>query len=108
MRKRGFSGKGRRQRRGPRRGFGVCKINKNSQSLQKRLERPVPCKQGAADLKASPHAADPIKLLMREMPFVRDVCVFLRLLENDDPQVALERRILSKRVFAVICRCFAD
>ena len=81
---------------------------KNRQSLQKRLERPVPCKQGAADLKASPHAADPIKLLMREMPFVRDVCVFLRLLENDDPQVTLERRVLSKRVFAVICTCFAD
>ena len=55
MRKEGFGRKGRRQRRGPRRGFGVCKIEKNRQSLQKHLERPVPCKQGAADLKASPH-----------------------------------------------------
>jgi hypothetical protein len=32
---------------------------KNRQSLQKHLERPVPCKQGAADLKATASAADP-------------------------------------------------
>ena len=34
---------------------------KESTESAKRLERPVPCKQGAADLKASPHAADPRK-----------------------------------------------
>ena len=34
---------------------------KESTESAKRLERPVPCKQGAADLKALPHAADPRK-----------------------------------------------
>jgi len=38
-----------------------AKVGRNRQSLQKHLERPVPCEQGAADLKATPHAADPRK-----------------------------------------------
>ena len=59
VRKWDFPWWGRRQRRGSRRAFGVCKINKNSQSLQTRLGRPVPCEQGAADLKANVSAADP-------------------------------------------------
>ena len=52
MRNKRFRRKGRRQRRGPRRTFGVCNIGKNRQSLQKYLGRPVPCEQGAADLSA--------------------------------------------------------
>ena len=38
-----------------------AKVGRNRQSLQKHSERPVPCEQGAADLEASPYAADPMK-----------------------------------------------
>ena len=54
-----FSGKGRRQRRGPRSAFGVCKSIRIRQSLQQHFRRPVPSEQGAADLKATACAVDP-------------------------------------------------
>ena len=68
--KRGFQRKGSAAEAGsPERLWSLQKC-KNRQDLQKRLERPVPCKQGAADLKASPHAADPRKYMMWEIFFV--------------------------------------
>ena len=39
-----------------------AKVGRNRQSLQKHPERPVPCEQGAADLKATASAADPYTL----------------------------------------------
>ena len=54
--------KGRRQRRGPRRAFGVYKIGKICQSLQKRFKRPVPCEQGAADWMATATCCRPPKM----------------------------------------------
>ena len=55
--KRGFRRQGSAEEAGS--SFWSLQVDKISSEFAKRFRRPVPCEQGAADLKASASAADP-------------------------------------------------
>ena len=81
---------------GSSRGFGS---RQESETVCKKgLKRPAPCKQVAADLKATPHAADPLnEMKKKECLAERESCQCQNEFEKVSKTIKLEPKGMAKR-----------